>query len=163
MRMASGSHAGASTSVPLSTTPDEVEIVYSYAVGVPSKTDERRLTSLRSWYQILDELNPRLAVRGEWCCDPRFRVGIYEAYLLGRLKLPLNAFARETHFRLGLGIFQLNLNACTLIVSMQILWKEVFEGDCLLLWTSSSIVTNLLKLVNPWVFTSSQPRVQIVD
>ena len=104
MRVALGSHASTSTSVPSSTTLDEVETVYSYIVGVPSKTNERKLTSCRSWYQILDELNPRLAVHGEWCCDPCFRVGIYEAYLFGGLMLPLNALTREILSRLGLGI-----------------------------------------------------------
>ncbi|KAL4607506.1 hypothetical protein ACB092_09G179500 [Castanea dentata] len=128
-RMASRSHVGTSTSTPLSTTPDEVETVYSCAIGVPSKTDERRLTSLRSWYQILDELNSRLAVRGEWCCDSCFGVGIYKAYLLGGLRLPLNAFAREILSRLGLGTCQLNPNAWRLIVFVQILWREVFKGD----------------------------------
>ena len=69
-------HVGTSTSAPLSTSPNEVETVYSYVVGISSKTDEKRLTSLRSWYQIPDELNPQLAVCGEWCCEPRFGVGI---------------------------------------------------------------------------------------
>ena len=87
------------TNVPLSTPLDKVETMYNCAVGIPSKTDERRLAALRSWYQILDNLNPRLVVRGEWCCNPRFGIGVYEAYLLGGLKLPLNAFARE--FLLG--------------------------------------------------------------
>ena len=67
-------------------------------------TKERRLTSLRSWYQILDDLNPRLAVRGEWCCNPHFGIGIYEVYLLGGLRLPLNAFTKELLTRLGLGV-----------------------------------------------------------
>ena len=67
-------------------------------------TKERRLTSLRSWYQILDDLNPWLAVRGEWCCNPRFGIGIYEVYLLGGLRLPLNAFTKELLTRLGLGV-----------------------------------------------------------
>ena len=70
-RAASGSHAGTSTNVPSSTTLDEVETVYNCVVGVPSKTDEKRLTSLKSWYQIPDNLNPRLAIYGEWCCDPK--------------------------------------------------------------------------------------------
>ena len=78
--------------------------MYSCVVGIPSKTDEMRLTALRSWYQIPDDLNPRLAVRGEWCCNPHFGIGIYEAYLLGGLRLPLNAFARELLTRLGLGV-----------------------------------------------------------
>ena len=64
-RVTSGSWASTSTSVPSSTPLDEVETIYSCVVGVHSKMDEKRLTSLRSWYQILDNLNPRLAVRGE--------------------------------------------------------------------------------------------------
>ena len=60
--------------------------MYSCVVGVHSKTNEKKLASLRSWYQIPDDLNPRLAVRGEWCCQPRFGVGIYKAYLLGGLR-----------------------------------------------------------------------------
>ena len=129
MRMASGSLTGTSTSAFLSPSSSEEETLYSYAVGIPSKTNEKKLTSLRSFYQILDDLNPRLAVRGEWCSHPRFGVGIYEAYLLGGLRLPLNAFAREILSRLGLGINQLNPNAWRLIVSMQVLWKEVFDGN----------------------------------
>ena len=94
-----------------------------------SKTDKKRLDSLKTWYQIPEDLNPRLPVRREWCCQPRFGVGIYEAYLLGGLRLPLKAFARELLTRLGLGICQFNLNAWRLVVSMQVLWREVFEGD----------------------------------
>ena len=123
------SQAGTSTSVRPSTPVDEVETVYSYVVGIPSKMDEKRLTTLRSWYQIPDDLNPRLAIRGEWCCYPRFGIGIYEAYLLGGLRLPLNAFARELLTRLGLGVCQFNPNVWRLVVSMQVLWKEVFERD----------------------------------
>ena len=104
--------------------------MYNCVVGIPSKTDERRLAALRSWYQIPDNLNPRLAVRREWCCNPRFGIGVYEAYILGGLKLPLNAFAKELLTRLGLGVCQFNLNAWRLVVSMQVLWREVFEGDC---------------------------------
>ena len=104
--------------------------MYNCAVGIPSKTDERRLAALRSWYQIPDNLNPRLAVRREWCCNPHFGIGVYEAYILGGLKLPLNAFAKELLTRLGLGVCQFNLYAWRLVVSMQVLWREVFEGDC---------------------------------
>ena len=105
----SGSKAG--TSAPSSTVQDEVEIVYSCAIGVVSKTCEKRLDFLKTWYQIPDNLNPRLPMHGEWCCQPRFGVGIYEAYLLGGLRLPFNAFARELLTRLGLGICQFNPNA----------------------------------------------------
>ena len=58
MRAASGSRAGTLISIPSSLPLDEVETVYSCAVGIPSKTDERRLTTLRSWYQIPNDLNP---------------------------------------------------------------------------------------------------------
>ena len=64
-RVAFGSRVGTSTSVPLSIPLDEVETVYSCAVGVHSKTDEKRLASFKSWYQIPDDLNLKLAVRGE--------------------------------------------------------------------------------------------------
>ena len=59
-RSESGSKAG--TSAPLSTNQDEVEIVYSCAIGVVSKTDDRKLDLLKKWYQIPNELNLRLAV-----------------------------------------------------------------------------------------------------
>ena len=41
----------------------------------------------------------------------------------------MNTFARELLVRLSLGICQFNPNAWRLIISMQILWREVFEGD----------------------------------
>ncbi|KAL0015281.1 hypothetical protein SO802_002350 [Lithocarpus litseifolius] len=109
-RTESGSRVG--TSAPSSTAQDDEEIVYSCALDIPSRID-----------------NKRLPVRGEWCCQPHFGVGIYEAYLLGGLRLPFNAFARELLTRLGLAICQFNPNAWRLIVSMQVLWREVFGGD----------------------------------
>ena len=95
LRKASGPQAGVSSSVPLSSPLGEEETVYSCAVGIHSKTSEQRLSSLRTWYQILDEFNPRLPVRGEWCCNPRFGIGVYEAYFLVGFRLPLNTFSRE--------------------------------------------------------------------
>ena len=47
----------------------------------------------------------------------------------GGFKLPLNAFAKELLVKLGLGICQFNPNAWRLVISMQILWREVFGGD----------------------------------
>ena len=44
--------------------------------------------------------------------------------------MPLNAFARELLVRLGLGVCQFNPNVWRLVISMQILWREVFGGDC---------------------------------
>ena len=129
LRQASGSQAGVSSSVPPSSPLDEEEIVYSCAVGIHSKTSEQKLSNLRTWYQIPDEFNPRLPIRGEWCYNPRFGIGVYEAYFLGGFRLPLTTFARELLVRLGLGICQFNPNAWRLIISMQILWREVFGGD----------------------------------
>ena len=116
-------------SVPSSTDLDKVEIVYSCVVSVHSKTNEKKLISFRIWYQIPDDLNPRLTVRGEWCYKSHFGIGVYEAYLFGGLRLPLNALARELLTRLGFGVCQFNPNAWRLVVSMQVLWREVFEGD----------------------------------
>ena len=129
LRKASGSQAGTSSSVPPSSPLDEEEIVYSCVVGIHSKTTKQRLNNLSAWYQIPDKLNPRLPVRGEWCCNPQFGVGVYEAYSFGGFRLPLNAFSRELLVRLGLGICQFNPNAWRLVISMQILWSEVFGGD----------------------------------
>ena len=95
LRKASGSQAGTSSNVPPSSPLDKTKItVYSCAIDIPSKTDEQRLNNIRKWYQILNELNPRLPIRGEWCCDPHLGIGVYEDYFLGGLRLPLNAFAR---------------------------------------------------------------------
>ena len=126
LRKASGSQAGSPSSVHPSNPLDEEKTVYSYVVGIHSKTNEQRLNNFRTWYQILNELNPRLPVRGEWCCNPRFGVGVYEAYFLGGFRLPLNAFARELLVGLGLGICQFNPNVWRLVISIQILWREVF-------------------------------------
>ena len=106
LRKTSGPQARTSSSIPPSSPLDEVEVVYSCAVNVSSKTSEQRLNNLRLWYQIPDELNPRLPVRREWCCNPRLGIGVYEAYFLGGLRFPLNAFARELLVRLGLGVCQ---------------------------------------------------------
>ena len=130
LRRASGSQAGSPSNVPPSNPTDEEETVFSCAVGVHSKMDEQRLNNLKSWYQIPDEFNLRLPVREEWCCNPRFGIGVYEAYFLGGLRFPINAFARELLVRLGLGVCQINPNAWRLVISMQIFWKEVFSRDC---------------------------------
>ena len=61
--------------------------------------------------KIPNDLNLRLAIYWEWCCNPYFGIGVFEAYLLGGLRLPLNAFTRELLIRLGLGVCQFNHNA----------------------------------------------------
>ena len=46
--MAFGSQTGTSANAPLSSSSCEKETVFSYAIGVSSKTDEKRFRSLRS-------------------------------------------------------------------------------------------------------------------
>ena len=65
LRKATGSQAGTLSSVPPSSPLDEEETIYSCAIGIHSKTNEKRLNNLRTLYQIPDELNPRLPVHGE--------------------------------------------------------------------------------------------------
>ena len=50
--------------------------------------------------------------------------------MLGGHRLPLNAFAREILNRLGNSPNQLNPNGWQIIMAMQVLWREVFEGNC---------------------------------
>ena len=66
LRTRAESESKAGTSAPSSTVQDEEEVVYSCAIGVASKMDDRKLVLLKKWYQIPDDLNPRLAVCGEW-------------------------------------------------------------------------------------------------
>lgn len=66
----------------------------------------------------------------KWCCTPDSpRVGIYESYLLGGLRLPLNTFARELLYSLSIGLSQLNPNGWRIIMAMQVLLRETFEGN----------------------------------
>lgn len=157
------SQVGTSSSIPLSSPLDETEItVYSCAVDIPSKMDEERLNNLREWYQIPDKFNPRLPVRGEWCCNPHFGIGVYEAYLLGGLRFPLNAFTRELLVSLGLGMCQFNQNAWRLIISMQILWREVFGRDRPITVDEFSTTLNPQRFINLLAFINLQPEVKIV-
>ena len=65
-RTATNSSAGPSfrvpTSIPSSSEEEEKDILYCYGVGVPSRIDKKMLDSIRSWYQIPDDLNPHLAI-----------------------------------------------------------------------------------------------------
>ena len=65
-RTATNSSAGPSfrvpTSIPSSSEEEEKDILYCYVVGVPSRIDKKKLDSIRSWYQIPDDLNPHLAI-----------------------------------------------------------------------------------------------------
>ena len=58
-----------------------------------------------------------------------FRFGVYTSYLLAGLRFPLNYFCRGLFHRLGIGPNQLNPNGWRMIVAMQVLWREMFEGN----------------------------------
>ena len=84
-RVASRPSVGPSISVQPSipSSSEEVDIIYSCVVDIPSKIDEKRLYMLRDKYQILDEINPHPTAPSEWCCTSNSPViGIYKAYLL---------------------------------------------------------------------------------
>ena len=83
--------------------------------------------------------------------------------MLGGLTLPLNAFAREILTRLGIAPNELNPNGWQIIMAMQVLWREFFEGIVLSLWMSSYIAINLLESVNPLAFIIFLPKVQTVE
>ena len=101
---------------------EEVDVIYSCAVNIPSRVDKKGLFMLKDKYQIPDKVNSCLATLGEWSCTLNsLGVGIYEAYLLGGLRLPLNAFAREFLHRLEIGPNQLNPNAWRTLMFMQVL------------------------------------------
>lgn len=106
MKATFGSSASPSINVESSihSPSEEVYIIYSCVVNIPSKVDEKRLIMLRDKYQVPNEVNPCHASLRECCCTPNsLRVGIYEAYLLRGLRLPLNIFARELLHMLGRG------------------------------------------------------------
>ena len=87
-----------------------MDVIYSCAVNIPSRVDKEGLFMLK------------INTLGEWSCTPNsLGVGIYEAYLLEGLRLPLNAFAREFLHRLEIGPNQLNPNAWRTLISMQVL------------------------------------------
>ena len=77
------------------------------AVNVSSIIDAEKLHELRGKYQIPENIHTRLPTPGEptpreQCCSPNSpMIGVYEAYLLGGLRFPFNAFAREVLHRLG--------------------------------------------------------------
>ena len=93
---------------PLSVQPTD-DVLACCALNFLFSIDADKLHKLRDKYQIPDDIQTRLPVVGEWCCTPNsFALGIYNAYMLGGLRLPLNAFAREILTRLGIAPNQLN-------------------------------------------------------
>ena len=140
-RAASGSFVGQfitpTTPIPCLVQPTD-NVLACCALNTPSSIDMEKLHQLRGKYQILrgkyqilDDIHTRLPATREWCYNPNFpRLGIYDAYMLGGLRLPFNAFAREIFSRLGVAPNQLNPNGWRIIVAMQVLWREFFERNC---------------------------------
>ena len=72
------------------------DVLTCCALNIPSSIDAEKLYKLRGKYQILDDIYTRLPATGEWCCTPNsLGLRIYDAYILGVLRLPLNAFAKK--------------------------------------------------------------------
>ena len=70
-----------------------------------------KLHKLRGKYQIPEDIHTCLPTTREWCCTHNSPgLVIYDTYIVGGLKLPLNAFARNFLTRLGVAPDQLNLN-----------------------------------------------------
>ena len=98
------------------------DVLVCCAMNIPLKINDKRLLKLKDKYQIPNKVHTCLPASGEWCCTPNsLGVGIYEAYLFGGLRLPLNAFAKELLHRLGIGPNQLNPNRWRIIMAMQML------------------------------------------
>ena len=108
---------------------EEENVIYSCALEVAFTLDTNRLTTLVGRYQIPNEFSPRLPKKREWCCSPLSGFGIYTSYLLADLRFPLNSFCRGLFHKLGIRPNQLNPNGWRTIVAMQLLWREVFEGN----------------------------------
>ena len=122
-------HSAPTSFIPLSS--DQVDDgLECCAMNILSKIKADRLHTLRNMYQIPMDVHTRLPAPGKWCYTlDSSRVGIYESYLFGGLRLPLNTFARELLHSLGIGLNQLNPNGWRIIVAMQVLWRETFEGN----------------------------------
>ena len=100
------------------------------AINILSKIDAERVHMLRGKYQIPKDIHTCHPTLGKWCCSSNYLgVGIHEAYLLGGLRLTLKTFAREILHKLGIAPNQLNPNGWRIIMAMQALWREVFEGN----------------------------------
>ena len=129
-----GSFAGPSTAL-LAPIPPFVQptddVLACCALNIPPSIDANKLHKLKDKYQIPDDVQTHLPAVREWCCTPNSpTLGIYDAYMLGGLRLPLNALANEIVTRLGIAPNQLNPNGWQIIMAMQVLWRKVFEGNC---------------------------------
>uniref|UniRef100_A0A2N9IM90 Transposase (putative) gypsy type domain-containing protein n=1 Tax=Fagus sylvatica TaxID=28930 RepID=A0A2N9IM90_FAGSY len=87
-------------------------------------------TSLRSQYQIPENIVVRLPDEGEWACSSNGEdIALYEDSLTGGLRLPFKAFEREILHRLGISPSQLNPNAWRIMTGLQVLWRMATEGE----------------------------------
>ena len=90
-------------------------------------------------------------------------LGIYDAYMLGVLRLPLNAFVGEILIRLGIAPNQLNPNGWQIIVAMQLLWREVIEGNCPLCVNEFLYCYKPFRISQPLAFINFLLKVLIVE
>ena len=165
-RASLGSFDGPSTA-PSTPIPSPVQLTDNFlascALNIPSFIDVEKLHKLRGKYQFLDDIHTCLLATGNGVILPIPLGQVYIACMLGGLTLPLNAFAREILTRLGIAPNELNPNGWRIIMAMQVLWREFFEGIVLSLWMSSYIAINLLESINPLAFIIFLPKVQTVE
>ena len=105
LKMASSLLAGPLSHIPASiaSLDEEEDILYCCAVGIPSKINEKKLGSIRSWYQIIDDLN--LAVQGEWCFSPCLGVVPLLKTALSLMAMPPMVYPLEMISILSISLF----------------------------------------------------------
>ena len=91
---------------------------------------ENVFKSLRSRYQIPDDIPIRLPEEGEGCYSRRTAdVGMYDAMFAAGLRLPLTALHRQLANFLGISVSQIAPNAWRTFIGAEILWGRLSVGN----------------------------------
>lgn len=91
---------------------------------------ENVFKSLRSRYQIPNDIPIRLPEEGEKCYSGRTAdVGMYDAMFAAGLRLPLTALHRQLANFLGISVSQIAPNAWRTFIGAEILWGRLSGGN----------------------------------